>query len=70
MPSTNTYSKGYKFGQLAPTHTQCEYNKKSSLYIYILAALVWGSDSGGPVGEVEKSQGRVCVADPKLKRDG
>ena len=32
-----------------------------------LAALVWGSDRGGPVGEAEKTGGRVCVADPKRK---
>ena len=38
--------------------------------IFSLAALVWGSDRGGPVGEAEKTGGRVCVADPKLKRDG
>ena len=35
-----------------------------------LAALVWGSDIGGPFGEAEKTRGRVCVADSKLKRDG
>ena len=39
-------------------------------FISSLAALVWGSDRGGPVGEAEKTGGRVCVADPKLKRDG
>ena len=39
-------------------------------FISSLAALVWGSDCGGLVVEAEKTGGRVCVADPKLKRDG
>ena len=39
-------------------------------FICYLAALVGGSDRGGPVGEAEKTGGRVSVADPKLKRDG
>ena len=39
-------------------------------FISSLAALVWGSDRGGPVGEAENTRGRVCVADLKLKRDG
>ena len=40
-----------------------------SIYMF-LAALVWGSDRGGPVGEAEKTGGCVFVAHPKLKRDG
>ena len=53
-------------------HQFCQYSilLHFDQFISSLAALVWGSDRGGPVGEAEKTGGRVCVVDPKLKRDG